>query len=777
MKFKLIENSWLSGVNIPFKDKNYIENVNNNIISIQNWDYSKQFEELKEQLKEQSNFSWKTVICFVWAPWAWKTTQKKLLKDRINPNLYHMSGFVKSLWKKDFANNLNAKWELITGYENQFLDSVAKSNNAFTILDWFPRSEEQVILLYRKALEMWWEVKTICLDFDEDGVKENSLNRQKSRAEVEWKWETNEKREAKLKRYFQKDKKAILALEKISIDNFTKIDANNDIQTINEIIESSIWINYLEEKFDREILEKVLEAEKETWIEMWLWAGLVYRHYFNWKYWPVRDSFDKDIHVSDVKQVEKALNLLENIDSNLRWSVDSRFQDTAELYWIESKSMQEAMTTFPLTFRQVGIKLNQDWKLSIMMSSQAKYDLENGIIRIDEELLSKIPENQKQSFLDRAVSRANKVIQEYPWLKLEWIIKVLYKERYLEHNNLKFSTDIEWILESINDIEFWGKQIWRKETINEEQKVLMQQVVDFYKNTKPEMQIVKYPNKWKLPYPWDKMLKLKQKKERWEKLTEDEEKVLSTEHIPEWYNSSLDYVLTLCDAEFTEWFLNQVRSRKPLWWKDEFLDKIMQYMKDNVSKEQKPTHLGLPLYLHSIDVVWQLETDELSQKLSTAWYSQDVIISIRKSMRIAMFLHDIWKTKNSLTPWCHEWVWVKIWEKLTPDWIKKDEKDIISWIIWIHDVFWRLARSITEKSWKNIKDNNFNVLDLSSYKWAIDPKEASNMIKSSPLNNYIALEVAKEIWRADVSSVSSLKWILWVSDKLFQIVDIEMNKI
>lgn len=749
---------------------------NESLTSIEMWNYSSQLRELKEALEKQDNFSWKTIICFVWAPWAWKSTQINLLKERINPQTFHMSGFVKSLGKRDIVNSLNSKWQLIAWYENEFLDSVADTTNAFNILDGFPRSEEQTILLYRKALEEWWEVKTICLDFPENELSEQSLLRQNSRAVEEGKNETDERREGKLNRYFQQDKKAINAIGNITPQNIALINANSDIETVTQLIETELWIDILSEKFSWDILWKVALAEQETWVEMWLGAGLIYREYFNGKYWPIRDSFDKDIHIEKTNEIRKSLESLQAVDWSTRWAVDSRFQDTEEFYWIDSKSMQEAMTTFPLTFRQVGTRLNKDWKLSIAMSQQAKYDLENGIIRIDENLLLKIWEKEKQSFLSRAVSRAHKTLQEYPWLKLEWLIKKLYKEKYWEHNLVAVDPNIWWIIEWISDIEYGGKQIWRAPTINGEQKLLMEEVVEFYTNTKPLLQKVKYPNKWEFHSPLNRMLELKQKKERWEILSTEEEELLQSIHIEEWFESQLDFNSTLIDSEFNEWFLNQIRSRKPFWGKDIFVNKILWYMKENSSKEQKPTHLWLPLHIHSIDAVSQLTTDKLISNLSDEWYSDEKITSVRKSMRIAMLMHDIWKIKNSLTPWCHEWVGVKIWEKLTPEWISEDEKNIISWIIWVHDVFWRLARSITEKEWQKLADTHFDVLSDSSYKWSIDPKEASDMINKSPLNNDIAFSVAKEIWKADVNSVSSLSWILWISESLFKIVEIEISK-
>jgi len=740
------------------------------------WDlnYNSEFTKLKEQLKIQNNFSWKEIICFVWAPWAWKTTQIKLLQDMINPDTFHMSSFVKSIWKRTIVEQNNARWELIQGYENKFLNSVWESKNAFCILDWFPRNEEQVILLYKKALELWWNIKIIYLTFKKNNTEEKSLERQITRSKLEKKDEKDEKRLWKLKRYFLKDKKAISRLEYLST-NFIKIDAENNINDINDNILKNLWMDTLRWKFDQKILEYVSLAEKRTWVEMWLWAWLIYRNYFNWNFWPIRDSFDKDIHINNLSEIEKWLKTLEEINTFLRWSVDSRVNDTISLYWIQSNNLKEALVTFPLTFRQVWIKLNKKWQFSIIMTYKAKYDLENGIIRIDEELLEKVPESKKQWFIDRAITRANKVLQEYPWLKVEWILKELYNKKYWTYNKLAINLNIPEIIDSINDLEFWWKKIWRIDSINEEQIILMNKIVKFYRDTSPRLNLVEYPKKWNLPKPWDYLMNLKEKSERGEELTQKEKSLLSSEYIPEWFNSQLEYVSTLKDWEFNEWFFNQIRSRKPLWWKDEFISKCISYMTYNYSKSQKPTHLWLPLYIHSIDTVWQLKTDNLINTLSKLWYNKNTINSIRRSMRIWMFLHDIWKTKNSLTPWCHEWVWIKIWSKIAPEWISNKEKEIISWIIWTHDVFWRLSRSITEKE-VDLSDINFNVLDFPIYKWAIDPQKALNIIKSGPLDKEIAFEISKEIWIADISSVSALSWVKFISDTLFEIIEIEMKK-
>jgi hypothetical protein len=166
----------------------------------------------------------------------------------------------------------------------------------------------------------------------------------------------------------------------------------------------------------------------------------------------------------------------------------------------------------------------------------------------------------------------------------------------------------------------------------------------------------------------------------------------------------------------------------------------------------------------------QIETDQLDQSLEQAGLDEKQRKQIRCAMRVAMMSHDLGKVYNVNTPGSHEGVGAKLFRRYKPAWIDPETAKLAEWVIRTHDLFGRLARGVTEKEGRRITDPDFDVTAMTTYKGGLDPEAVREELLESGLPLPVAAAIHKAVWRSDVSSVSSLRWILPVADTLERLV-------
>ncbi len=485
----------------------------------------------------------------------------------------------------------------------------------------------------------------------------------------------------------------------------------------------------------------------------------------------MQESTDKDIHVDSPEAARALLAELKKRAPEIRWSVDDRMQDTRQFYGIESPDLRMVMQTFPLTFRQGGVRFNGG-KLEVMMSKQAERDIRRGILRIDEEMLERVPTQWHQRIIDRSVGRTRKMLGEYPGLKLEGRLKELYEKQYGAHKPSRILMEWERIQDEVWEQEYGGKTHWSSEDFTDSDRQYGLEVRDFYLNADKALTAPPRPDFSLLPEPLETWRERKLRLEMGD-LASDSPLAEIPDQIaaPEKFNTWFEYIAA-CedDAVFREWFLNQTRSRKPIGGKDVDVHRAMDLAKSerHVHRgDQKVTHMGLPLYKHTQEAVLQLSTDWLEQREDL---DQSERKMIRRAMRTAMLYHDLGKLHNVNTPGCHEGIGAKIWQKNAPEWMSEEEKSLVTWIIRTHDLFGRLARGLTEKQNQKLDDADFDPAGMPAYQGALDPETVREYLSQSGLDLDLAADIHENIWRADVASVSALRWLLSASDLLKKMI-------
>lgn len=719
--------------------------------------------EHKRLKQEPRNPSQKQVLCFIGLPGAGKTTQIMQVKKVTGAEVVHAG---KTAKKQGVPHEeARSKGKLIEGVNDLVLNEVADFELPCVILDGFPRSTEQTNTLLTRAKQENWNLSFIYFSFTPGNEVQKSFERQYDRDSVEKPDQDHTMRIlGKIKRSIQDDLSAAKELQNRDIPIHI-INAEGDKEEITQELYEILGLDYESLEWETETLQIAAEAAKELGIEAWPGAGLLYRPFWNGRFGPAQESTDKDIHVASQKDAQALLKKLQEKAPHIRWSVDNRMQDTKEFYGIESPDLQTAMQTFPLTFREGGVRF-QNGKLDVLMTEQAERDIRRGILRIDEELLERVPPEWRDKIIDRSLGRAIKMIDEYPGLRMEGRLKELYQEKYGSYKPSLITVDWVRIQDKVWEQEHGGRQAWLAENFTESDKEYCELIRQHYLKADKKPTAPSRPNFSPLPEPLETYRKIKQDTELGLiDPTSAEAQIPDTITPPEGYYSWMHFMATSqSDGPFKEWFLNQVRSRKPISGKDPDVLKAIQLTKENKPKhgEQKATHMGFPLHKHTQEAVLQTSTDWLDDTS----FTQEEKTRFRTCIRMAMLYHDHGKLHNVHTPGSHEGIGAKIWESNAPSWMTPEDISLTKWMIQTHDIFGRLARGITEKKDTSLDDQNYDPTSEPSYQGALDPVSVREYLKQSGLSLNIATQLHYEVWRSDVKSVSALRWILPVSDYL-----------
>ena len=503
-------------------------------------------------------------------------------------------------------------------------------------------------------------------------------------------------------------------------------------------------------------------AANETGINAWLATGLIYRPFWNGKFGPHQLGMDKDVQVASHEDRKPLLASLQKIRPDLRWTVENRVAYTETDYGIKTKTLEQSLSIFPLRFREGAIRSTND-KLEILITPGALEDLQNGIVRIDEEFLSYVPDGYKEKVIAKALVRAHKTLKEYPALRLEGVIAKRYEEKYGHH--VPFGNIIDdWQEMRDEDVidRDRGRPHWNGLS-NTEREIAEKEFLPSFQSAAKSASPPPRPRPARLP---DVLENIRRKRD------EERDNEQEVNLLPAGFASWLHFTTRHSpDGEFKEWLVNQRRSRRPIGGKDPYLEQILSYrlfdsyLHGNKKPQQKLTHQGWELSMHLLETSYQLDTDHVIGLVDET--KQD---SLRMVMRMGMLFHDVGKIVNVYTPGAHEGIGAKMWMKTKPDWVNEEEASLTAWMIKTHDLIGRLEQGLTEKVDYKIGDENFDVAANPSYRGALDPSAIRHELLNSGYGLPTSLAIHKEIWKADVGAVASLRWLLPAADILGRIV-------
>jgi hypothetical protein len=93
----------------------------------------------------------------------------------------------------------------------------------------------------------------------------------------------------------------------------------------------------------------------------------------------------------------------------------------------------------------------------------------------------------------------------------------------------------------------------------------------------------------------------------------------------------------------------------------------------------------------------------------------------------------------------------------------------VGWLISTHDIYGRLARGLTEKS-VSLLAQEFDVTAASTYVGALSPQQVLAKLLQSGLSLRWSVRLNNSLWRADLGSIPTLRWLLPIISILNQMI-------
>lgn len=208
----------------------------------------------------------------------------------------------------------------------------------------------------------------------------------------------------------------------------------------------------------------------------------------------------------------------------------------------------------------------------------------------------------------------------------------------------------------------------------------------------------------------------------------------------------LDHPFRADDVTFRGWLADQADKVYSLTHDD--LDEQLKRILAGQGTDQKGTHQGWKTWQHALTATMLLETDSFAPQF-------------RKSMRMAMLLHDIGKTtdKTVWTAGCHAAYGAKIWPRTGVE-TERHEAALITFLIAHHDLLGELDKTIKDPS----------------YPAGLSVMDAAYRVKKNPIgDDHKALDMICAINDADIGSLSSLRYYRGLTPLLSNLIRPELR--
>ncbi|TKT93312.1 hypothetical protein [Dyadobacter frigoris] len=426
--------------------------------------------------------------------------------------------------------------------------------------------------------------------------------------------------------------------------------------------------NYIQSLgWEWEILRKIEFASMQTGIEAWGATGLFYRPFFNGRYGPAQDGFDKDVCVRTEQEVRIFWTFLKDIWPDIRWSVYSGEIENNN-YHVPNNHWAVQMGR-PLLFRLGAVNIHNG-KVHVLMPYEALVSLNSGLIEINHQaFINDGSQEDMKNVAISAVTRTRKVLSEYPGLKCGSTVNEIAE---------KFQVD-KVASYDVKDLFYLNAQVGKSsKKLNlfledtQEGLVLIERI-------KTNLKSGSYPSPRfeELPKALESIRKIKIKQEHYLEITNLEETVLkqSDEIVaPDQYPSWLEYCAkNEFDASFKEWFSIQLRSRNPVGGKDPYLSKFISgyLFSDEFDINTNGVHQsGWSWKKYIREKIFALNIDLLVVDKK----------EVRSLVRLATIFFDI-DTVSGLKNQGREELTVSIWKASYPEWLSENEVFIVTELI------------------------------------------------------------------------------------------------
>ncbi len=687
----------------------------------------------------------KTVITLDGIPGAGKSTTQRWLQPALGAAYFSMARFAEA---RGVSADDRRQHQLATGHphpvDEAFLAALAACPARFIVLEKFPRSVVESTAMVEAARAHGWRFEVLHLQLPGDCVA-SSTRRQLERGP----------RHGRMPEPDYARHRALVHLARATSGRETlrqaavplhAVDMTRPAEETARRVRQVLGLDAEALPLRRQPLAILERVAREVGVEeAWVSSGSVYRPFWNGRFGPVQRPTDVDVAVNDERAVAPLLRALERAAPEERWSVLCPSTRLWERYGLETQTVAEAKR-FSTFLHRSGLMRLREGVAEVHLGEGVEACLRNGVVQLSAPLLERLDAVRRAAVLERETHHLPRALSDYPGVRLEEETSRLLAggPHWRAHRPRRVVTHWATLKALAVDAQRGRErdaQAFCRRALGPEEETLAQEILRFHQRSDF------LPAAPQLP---------------------------ARARVAEALTGLGPVAREADDAVFGEWFLDQVHHHAPRGGPDAYLRSVLDFsvFSDRVrglQAAQSALHQGWSLDRHLAQSVLELRTDALLARLSST-HDAEWRKDLRLSMRMAMLFHDTGKLLGQ-RPRRHALISARLFTRFRPDWFPARLVPMTQWLIRTHDLFGAFGRGLTDKEGATPADYDAVQLSLTtSYFAALDSQAVRAVLRESGLPLDEAAAVHKAIWRADIGSISALRWLLPVADLVERLV-------
>lgn len=686
-----------------------------------------------------------TLIVLDGIPGAGKSTTQRWLQPAVGAAYFSMARFAEA---RGVSADARRRHQLSTGrphpVDEAFIEALASCDARFILLEKFPRSVIEVTALLGSVETLGRRLEVLHLQLPGDCVA-LSTRRQIERGP----------RHGCMPEPEHAQHRALVHLARATSGRETLRAHGVPIHAVDMTRAESVNAEHVRRvlrldpeslRWPRTELQTIERVALRLGIDgVWTGSGTVYRSFWNERFGPAQRPTDLDVAVEDAQAVAPLLRELEKVAPEVRWSVLSPARRLRDRFGIEAASSAEAKAYATFRHRQ-GLVRSREGRIEWLLPEGCEASLRNGVLALNPKLLETLDAEARAHLLTREPHHLLRALGDYPGVRVEaWTAEMLAGSLgWRGHQPQRIAT--RWPRLKQLGVEAQRERVWDarafcRRALGAEEKELALEILRFHQRADRSASPPPLPQKPMRP---------SRSGPRLAELAREAD-----------------------DAEFGDWFLDQVHHHEPRGGADPTLRSVLDFTLfegtlRTLHREQSVMHQGWSLDRHLAQSVLQLQTDGLlgriSERHDSGWCKD-----LRLSMRLAMLFHDTGKLLGT-KPRRHAIISAALFGRFKPVWFPESLVPLTQWCIRTHDVFGAFSRGLTDKEGLAPGEYREDLSLATSYFGALDSQALRAVLLESGLPLEEAVAINKALWCADVGSIATLRWLLPVADLVEQLV-------
>lgn len=667
----------------------------------------------------------KTLAVLDGIPGAGKSTTRKWLEPALGAEFFTMARFAEA---RGVDSQERLQHQLATQRPHPvdvaFLEALTASNARYLMLEKFPRSTVEAAALLEHAHAHHWNIHVLHLDLPGDWV-ELSVARQIARGPRRGQIPDVEHARHRALAHTARTTSARSFLSEHGVP-IHRFDMTRPAVDVRADIRRALGIETTALRWHQPTLEVLEAVSGALGIEAYLANGSFYRPFWNDRFGPMQQPSDADVAVDREWEVAPLLERLEREAPHERWSVLCPSSRLAAATGLQTTTAAEAKSLAAF-MHKTGLVRRYRGEIELVMPASVEGTLWNGILQLNHNLLERLTGEQRAAWLERHANRLPGVLAAYPALTIDPLTAALLGiTRGEQHEVGSGFTPLKQRTLSRRP-PLRTSPCRRK--LSAAELVVARDILAFHRTASRQSEAPPRPRRTAQPVARVSLVAVARDAD---------------------------------DATFGAWLLDQQRHEPEAEVDADLhalltLDLVPKRTRERFAAERElsPMHQGWSLERHLIESALQLETDALVTATGEP--------ELRLCMRVAMLYHDIGKVFGT-RPARHPQMSARMFAKRKPAGFPEELVPLTQWMIRTHDVFGVFTRGLTDKVGHAAGDYDVDLAAPSSYYGAIDSQAARAQLKTSGRKLSEAVAIASGLWRADIGSIASLRWLMPVTE-------------